>query len=1243
LKYLFKIHFLSAALWLYGIMPGFAADEDQFAASTNKTVVPTNRIVAPTNSIGAPRNQSAGITNSSAFIEDPRPADYKARSPLENWYFPALVLVIHFYFWILVLLLYPRSRLIQEGMVWNPSMRRVLGFFYIDILLVAIPLLRRRLLIPFRQSLLRPIEIEGLSERTYYANRELSPYGSKGGEKLRAELAFSRLSGQRVIQGATGVGKTMLLRHLAKINRKPVALLQAVECEKGVVAGIAARLQPNANDEDFLRRIISAGGLDILIDAFDEAPVETQKQIEQFVEQASESNIVLATRSLSSGQFASVRTYTLEPLRQDEIEAFLLLQWHKFETDALITKEAYEQRVNSFARQLRSQASTSKRAEENFQFIRNPFEALFAAELIADGRDPDIGAVVEENYKAALYEYRTEEEREFPLAAFSNRIQDWRKSDAPNLDITGFEREVQSLRKQKIMILRYAVVLTSDGEKGESRWRFRNDKVREFFSGRAPASQILQGKQDDRSVLPPPQVPEELIKACVSGECVLFAGAGLSAQAGLPTWSGLLHEAVDLAIEQKAVDQRFGESLRVALQQGELESVSEGLLAQLGSGRYILYEFLRKRLLEKTVLSNVHEILRDVPFSAVLTTNLDRLLEATFSEVSPRALVYTSGNTETLLTALSSRAFFILKLYGDLDSPDTVILSATQYEDAIASNRSFSIFMETLFFSRTLLFIGAQLDGIEDYLRGIKFSETRPRTHFALIDVTATGSTWELKANSLRRKYGIEVIPYTPSEGHPQVPKFVKTLREGIKIAQKVQQTAMDSGITPVPGRGALKRLVLDNIGPFDHLELELNSGWNVLLGDNGVGKSNILRAIAMAVCGRDAQRYANRLIKADRLQGTILIETDRGTLYKTKISRGSVEAEVTCEPGRPLEAEGWLALGFPPSRLLTWDRPKSPDARVERRPSPEDILPIVTGVSDPRMDKLKQWLVNLDYWIKDAREKGQDFHTYERLRDEFFEVVGKLAIGTKLKYQGIDPKTYEVKIETNDGLVPLESVSQGTASLIGWVGILLQRLYETPLANTAPLDRYALVLIDEIDAHMHPRWQRSIVDTLKEMFPNVQFIATSHSPLIVAGLKKSEIYTVRRQAEPGLSGIIAERPPFDPQGWYADIVLTSDLFKLESTLPPKLAEGVKRYTELAARNHEDLSPLEQEEMSKLAVQLNIRMPRPQERQDAREAFELLSSAMDDRLKDIPIEKQRELMAEAKVQLQEIITQSRRP
>jgi predicted ATP-dependent endonuclease of OLD family len=78
---------------------------------------------------------------------------------------------------------------------------------------------------------------------------------------------------------------------------------------------------------------------------------------------------------------------------------------------------------------------------------------------------------------------------------------------------------------------------------------------------------------------------------------------------------------------------------------------------------------------------------------------------------------------------------------------------------------------------------------------------------------------------------------------------------------------------------------------------------------------------------------------------------------------------------------------------------------------------------------------------------------------------------------------------------------------LLGWVGYLCQRLKETAQdSNSDPLstDGYALVLIDEVDAHMHPRWQQVLVRRLKQVFPNVQFIASTHSPLIVGGLEST-------------------------------------------------------------------------------------------------------------------------------------------
>ena len=87
-----------------------------------------------------------------------------------------------------------------------------------------------------------------------------------------------------------------------------------------------------------------------------------------------------------------------------------------------------------------------------------------------------------------------------------------------------------------------------------------------------------------------------------------------------------------------------------------------------------------------------------------------------------------------------------------------MLVSPRQYDDEIVGNLAFAQFMESVFVSRTLLFVGASLEGIEAYLRGIKFRGNLSRKHYALVAVA--GKAWKAKAESLRRRYQIEVIPY---------------------------------------------------------------------------------------------------------------------------------------------------------------------------------------------------------------------------------------------------------------------------------------------------------------------------------------------------------------------------------------------------------------------------------------------------------------------------------------------------
>ncbi|HLP47694.1 MAG TPA: AAA family ATPase [Candidatus Deferrimicrobium sp.] len=734
--------------------------------------------------------------------------------------------------------------------------------------------------------------------------------------------------------------------------------------------------------------------------------------------------------------------------------------------------------------------------------------------------------------------------------------------------------------------------------------------------------------------LPPVAPPEDLIQACVDNECILFAGLGLSAGSGMPTRNEFVEGFLEWAITDKIIEKKFGESLRPSLKQGDTELVVNAVYGQL-KNLDKLTRYLENIFLDPSrQLSKTHYLLKDIGFNAVLTSNIDNLLERTFDDFTDP--IYTPEDSESFLNSLTKRKFFILKIRGKIEESRGLCVAQEVYKRSIAGNLHFLEVMESLFFSRTLLFIGLSFEGIEDNLEVFNFRGDIPLRHYALVAVS--GSDWQAKAELLKKRYGIQVLPYPFSKDHPEVDEFLEKLANETK---KLRETRLSTNrsVEETQKSDRVKRIFLENIGTFDKLELDLTPGWNIFLGDNGVGKSTILKAIAVGICGKEAEPYAHRLIKSGKNEASIVIETGRNS-YITRIFRKNGGAEIRTA-GRILEAEGWLVAGFPPLRTVGWDRPKGPELEEGKsRPTVNDILPLIIGEPDPRMNKLKQWIVNLDYYRLKEKQESNNGGRYEKLLEEFFRVIKHLTEGISLRFKGVDLATRQVMIISDDGEIPIESVSQGTISLMGWIGILLQRIYEVYGDTANPREQFALVLIDEIDAHMHPRWQQSLIPNLVELFPNIQFIATTHSPLIVGNRKPHEVFTLRRDRETGNHVLVEPvKEPF--QGWRVDQILTAPLFGLQSTRDLDTQKLLESYTNLAIQDK--LSPDEHKELIEAAQILKIRLPSSAEQKEAREAFRILQQNWREQLKHLPPGEQQKILREIKLQMQEMITGSESP
>ena len=154
--------------------------------------------------------------------------------------------------------------------------------------------------------------------------------------------------------------------------------------------------------------------------------------------------------------------------------------------------------------------------------------------------------------------------------------------------------------------------------------------------------------------------------------------------------------------------------------------------------------------------------------------------------------------------------------------------------------------------------------------------------------------------------------------------------------------------------------------------------------------------------------------------------------------------------------------------------------------------------------------------------------------------------------------------------------LSQGYQAMIAWIADLIGHVVSHAGARVELSEIEGLVLIDELDLFVHPRWQVRLIETLRKTFPRVQFVATTHSPLLLAGLRQDELFLVDQDS----SGDIVVTPAQSPPRLMTASELYSAFFDVSETHPRELDDALRRYGRLAndpgrtAHEHDELKAL---------------------------------------------------------------------
>jgi predicted ATP-binding protein involved in virulence len=208
-----------------------------------------------------------------------------------------------------------------------------------------------------------------------------------------------------------------------------------------------------------------------------------------------------------------------------------------------------------------------------------------------------------------------------------------------------------------------------------------------------------------------------------------------------------------------------------------------------------------------------------------------------------------------------------------------------------------------------------------------------------------------------------------------------------------------------------------------------------------------------------------------------------------------------------------------------------------------------------------EEWFLFADYRM--AKDKDPlTTQNFKLIKEALLKVMAEgevTAMDVNPVRPGGSPRQ-GVTFKTPYGWVRLRDMSLGYQTLAVWMTDLADKLFVRYPNSKNPLAEPAIVLIDEIDLHLHPSWQRRLLKSLSEIFPNTQFIATAHSPLIVqaAGDSGANVVLLKREGDE----TIVHQDLENVRGWRVDQILNSELFEDASALSVQTEEDLKE------RNH---------------------------------------------------------------------------
>jgi predicted ATP-binding protein involved in virulence len=322
-----------------------------------------------------------------------------------------------------------------------------------------------------------------------------------------------------------------------------------------------------------------------------------------------------------------------------------------------------------------------------------------------------------------------------------------------------------------------------------------------------------------------------------------------------------------------------------------------------------------------------------------------------------------------------------------------------------------------------------------------------------------------------------------------------------------------------------INNIHIKSIGPIRDLNLEFNPSFNIICGQNGIGKTTILNCLAQTFSGSETSIKKNSKAEIGIWETTVIIDSVE---LKHSLQTDSFHPNENKMNQNGLHKNSNDVIYFKTQRDI-------PYVKLDKLSKDEIIANFFSEtITGSKSNGIKNWIVNRYLFSAQSGSLDENqIKNFELLKSCFS------LLDENIKFNRVIPSSFDIMLFNGDEEIYFEYLSSGFKSCLA---IIIGVIMEVELRHKTPfkyvLDFDGVILIDEVDLHLHPEWQAKIYLILKQILPNAQIFSTTHSPHIIQIAQPNEIIALVNEENKNIKINPLLNTEYGCQGWSVEEIL---------------------------------------------------------------------------------------------------------